>query len=93
MACREFKRVAASLILLFLACVPCSASAEQEPEVRTASSRADTVSGGDVLVQLNASSDSPWSAQLDGRPAHNQDYVAKVLTGDFIMSDARDKYL
>jgi hypothetical protein len=88
MTCREFKCVAASQILLVLAWVPCSASTEQEPEVRTVSSRADAVSGGDVLVQLNAPNDSKWTAQLDGRdvtpsfhPAQGSGNLLAPLTG------------
>lgn len=43
------------------------AQAGQEFELRAISSRPDTVSGGDVLVQVNVPSRSNWDVQLDGR--------------------------
>src|ERR1700730_364517 len=88
MACQEFKCIAAGLILLVLACAPCSASSEQEPEVRTISSRPDSVSGGDVLVRVSAPSGSHWSVQVDGRdvtrsfqPAESSGNLLALLTG------------
>ncbi len=43
------------------------ASAQQELRVRTVSSRADSVSGGDVVVAVHAPSAMSWTAVLNGR--------------------------
>src|SRR6266702_4799700 len=56
------------LALAFAAsCVLQSACAAQAFEIRTVSSRSDTVSGGTALVQLDAPSNSNWSVHLDNR--------------------------
>lgn len=56
-----------ALIVLTAVCVLRPAYAGQKVEVRTVSSRPEAVSGGDVLVQVTAPSESNWTAQLDGR--------------------------
>lgn len=55
------------LILLTEICVLHSASGAQDFDVRVISSRPDTVSGGDVLVEVRAPNGSNWIAQLNGR--------------------------
>lgn len=72
-----------------LACgVPCSVYAAQSLEVRAVSSRADTVSGGDVLVQVSAPNPQGWTAQLDGRdvtasfsPKEGSEQMLALLSG------------
>jgi hypothetical protein len=44
-----------------------AARADAEPGLRTLSSRPDMVSGGDVLVEVDAPSQSIWTVKLDGR--------------------------
>jgi len=57
-------------------------------ELRTISSRPDTVSGGDVVVQLGTPQSSRWKAQLNGRdvtplfrPVQGSDNLRALLAG------------
>src|ERR1700722_9225379 len=58
---------AGALIVLVATCAMRPSDAGQLFNVRTVSSRADAVSGGDVLVQLSAPNGSEWTARLNGR--------------------------
>src|ERR1700730_215252 len=53
------------LVLLLIACTSRPAWAGQESELKSVSSRADAVSGGDVLLQLSTPLRSSWIAQLN----------------------------
>src|SRR5262249_30805462 len=79
---------AAAMLLLIGAGTIDVASADQGFELRTISSRPDTVSGGDVLVQLSAPKQSHWSAQLNGvdvttsfRPTEEPVALVALLSG------------
>jgi len=86
----QFRRIitGALTLSLLLACASRSASAGQEFELQTVSSRRNVVSGGNVLVQLSAPNDATWVAQLNGRdvthvfrPAEGSRNWRALLTG------------
>lgn len=75
-------------LLLVLACTSHPAWAGQEFALRAVSSRADTVSGDDALVQLSAPPSSTWVAQLNGQdvtasfhPTERSKTLLAVLSG------------
>lgn len=68
MADHKLKLAASSFLLSLATTIGLSpAWAAQEYELRTISSRPDTVSGGDVLVQVRAPTQSKWAVELNAR--------------------------
>jgi hypothetical protein len=81
--------VAVALVALLFLCDSAPARTGAELELRVASSQADTVSGGNVLIRLGAPLNSTWSAQLNNRDdvtrsfrhAEGSDEFLALLTG------------
>lgn len=70
-----------ALIVLLGIYLPLAAQAEQAFELRTISSRPETVSGGDVLVQVIAPAHSHWRVELNGRDVTTSFRPAENFTG------------
>jgi Tannase-like family of unknown function (DUF6351) len=77
-----------ALVVVTCLCVSPGVFAGPEVEVGVVSSRPDTVSGGDALIEARVPRDVSWSAQLDGRdvtpsfrPAEGADRLLALLAG------------
>jgi len=72
-----------AVTLVLVACISGPACVAQGPEIRTVSSRSDTVSGGTALVELDGSRNSNWSGYLNGRDItssfHRSERSGKLL--------------
>lgn len=73
-----FKFIAAAVLIVLAGMNALhAASAGRQVEVRIVSSRPDTVSGDDVLVEAIAPKDHQWSVQLDGRDVTRSFHLAE----------------
>jgi hypothetical protein len=88
---RHCSFVLLALFTMLWACSEDSVRSVPVPEIRALSSRPDSVSGGDVLVQVSGPSRSKWSAFLNGKDVSSSFRFAEVSGGSLaLLAGLRD---